>query len=130
MRIGDGDSIPTCLSLPDCCTRQLFTFLFYLYFTVGNSKNTFLFIEEGKEKFSYFDDSFRHNSYGSPSNIQNKLDRQALLAEVSNNSYAIPNYTAVYQAIRSEPSIILKKHSYKISREMKRLYSMMNLTAL
>lgn len=73
--IRDGDSISTCLRLPYYCIRKPFAFLFYLHFTVGNSRNTFLFMEEGRDKFSYFYDSFRHNSNGSHSDIQNKKGR-------------------------------------------------------
>lgn len=86
-----------------------FSLLFFTFVSqLEIAKILFLFIEEGKDKFSYFDDSFRYNSHGTHSNIQNKLDREALLAEVSNNPYAISNYTAVYRTIRREPFILLK----------------------
>lgn len=91
--IRDGDSISTCLGLPYYCIRQPFAFRFYLHFTVGNSKNTFLFREEGKDKFSYFYDSFRHNSSGSHSNIQNKKGR---------------HYWLMFQVILMQCDIILQ----------------------
>lgn len=55
--------------------------------------------------------------------ISRMQDRQMLLAEVSNNSYAIYIYTAVYWTFKRA---LLK--SIHIRWEMNILYGMMNLT--
>lgn len=103
--------------LPGSCTGQIFSSLFYLYFTARNSKNTSLFIEEGEDKFSYFGESLsRYNSHEIQSSIQSKLDRQPLPSKVSNNPYTIINYTAVYQTIRREPPILLKSFHTRFQR--------------
>lgn len=49
-----------------------FSLLFYTFISeLKVAKILFLFIEQEKDKFSYFDDSFRYNSHGRHSNIQN-----------------------------------------------------------
>jgi len=60
--------------------------------------------------------------------MQTKLDRQALLAEISNNPYAISNYTAVHCTIRRERSILLKSIHIRSPEKRKRSYGITNLT--
>lgn len=93
---------------------------FLLFFTFISQLEIAKILLEWEDKFSYFGDSFRYNSHESHSNIQNKLDRQPLLAKVSNNPYTITNYTAVYQTIRREPPILLQSiHHTRFQRSEK-----------
>lgn len=70
--LGTGTQVPSAIGLLMIALSN-FSLLFFIPFIskLEIAKILFLFIEQGKDKFSYFDDSFRYNSHGKHSNIQN-----------------------------------------------------------